>query len=98
MRETAEPDKEFKPYEPSTGHAILKNFLRTIARSNLPAVEEKLSSALAISLRVDRSVDRIQLNNKYVIAKVVLLNGTDEVLFFESSQHFERGAKGTFNH
>ena len=55
-----------------TNHADL---LSTIVSANLVNLKEEISNAMAISLRVDGSVDRMQIDNIHVMAKIVSKDG-----------------------
>lgn len=59
--------------------------------------EEKLISALAISIRIDGSVDRTQIDKIYILLKVIASNGENELLFLGIGQQNERGAVGLMN-
>lgn len=41
----------------------------------------KLKTKLALSLRVDGSVDRTQIDNIHVMAKIISTNGHSELVF-----------------
>ena len=94
-----DPNKSFQPFEPSTemqyvnprGHRLR---LDTIVESDLPVLREKFASAMAISLRVDGSVDRFQEDNKFVMAKLIRPDGTEQLVFLGFDQATARGADG----
>ena len=52
-----------------------REFLSCIASVEQKNIATELSSALAVSLRVDCSVDRQQIDNKHVCAQVVTSQG-----------------------
>ena len=76
----------------AVGH---RNFLSCIVRCDLPDLMADFRDALAVSLRVDGSIDRFQVDNEFVMAKLVLEDGSDRVFFMGFSRPEERGAKGT---
>lgn len=51
---------------------------------------------MAISLRCDGSVDRTQIHNIHVLAKVILKNGEDELIFISFEEPKSKGALGYF--
>jgi len=70
-----DPEKKFQPYNPKEGdlqyinpgtHSVL---LRHIVQADIPNLKSKLKSCIAISLRMDGSVDRNQIDNIYVLFK-----------------------------
>ena len=74
-------------YNPSPGifsyvrpmqHADLLSY---IVSGHKPEVLTKIKSALAVSLAIDGSVDRFQLDNKYVKCKIITSEGEQEDLF-----------------
>lgn len=86
MGRNADSEREFRFHSPSldmqySNPGGYKNFLSTMVKTDLPNLKEKLVLALAVSLRVDGSVDRFLLDNKHVMAKAVLPDGSDELLF-----------------
>ena len=55
-----------------------RELLEVIVVSDIPRLKKLLSNAMAISIRVDGSVDKFQIDNKFVMLKIV----TPECLFF----------------
>ena len=70
--------------------------LELIVETDKINVAQKLSRALAISLRADGSVDRTQIDNVHVMAHVVTETGLEETLFLGFCEPKERGAIGYF--
>lgn len=59
-------------------------------------LKNKLKTCLAIYLRCDGSVDRTQIDNIHVLAKVILENGEDELIFIGFEKPKSKGALGYF--
>ena len=87
-------------YNPSPGifsyvtpmqHADLLSY---IVSGHKPELLTKIKSALAVSLAIDGSVDRFQLDNKYVKCKIITSEGEQEDLFLGFSESTERKTKG----
>lgn len=70
--------------------------LSTIVKSH-EELEEKLKSALAVSIRVDGSVDRTQIDKIYILLKVLSSGGRNELIFLAIGKQTERGAIGLMN-
>ena len=69
--------------------------LDCIVQSNHKSLHDQLSvNALAISLRTDGSVDRTQIHNNNVMAKVIHKDGRDSLIFLGFAERKERGAQG----
>lgn len=68
--------------------------LDCIVESNSENVAKKLKDAVAISLRVDGSVDRTQIDKIYVLCKIVNQVGSTELLFIGIGDQTEPGASG----
>lgn len=58
---------------------------------------EKINEAWAISLRINGSVDFTQIDKIYVMAKVINLNGSSELLFIGVEEQKQRKAIGFKN-
>lgn len=71
--------------------------MTTIAKSNLNEFMEKINECWALSLRVDGSVDLTQIDKIYVMAKIINLDGSSELLFIGIAQQTERKAIGLKN-
>lgn len=56
----------------------------------------KLKTALALSLRVDGSVDRTQVDNIHVLAKIITTNGDSELVFIGFKEPIQKGAIGYY--
>lgn len=56
----------------------------------------KLKTALAISFRVDGSVDRIQVHNIHIMAKIITTNGDSELIFIGFKDPIQKGAVGYY--
>lgn len=65
-----------------------------IVESDLNALRTKMKTCLALSLRVDGSVDRTQIDKIYVLGKIVTSTGTSELIFLGVKEQIERGAIG----
>jgi hypothetical protein len=79
-------------YLSPNGH---RNFLECIANTDKSRVIDTiLNKTLAISLRCDGSVDRMQVDKIYVLAKIINNEGSSELLFLGAEEPKERGVKG----
>lgn len=65
-----------------------------IMESDIEDLKTKIDQCLAISLRIDGSVDRSQLDKIYVLGKIITLAGEPELIFFGVSGQVERKANG----
>lgn len=73
------------------GHLDL---MATIVRSHRAEFLKKIDEYIAISLRIDGSIDLTQLDKIYVMAKVINLDGSSDLVFLGIGQQTERFAKG----
>lgn len=73
------------------GHLDL---MTTIVNSYFPEFMKKINECWAVSLRVDGSVDLTQIDKIYVLAKIINLDGTSELLFIGIGHQTERKAIG----
>eukprot|EP00795_Rhopilema_esculentum_P016029 gene16029-7374_t len=76
-------------YLSPTHHADL---LDCIVESDRLTIKDRFESVLAVSLRTDGSVDRMQ--HCHLMAKIVDLKGTESLLFLGFAECKERGAEG----
>lgn len=81
-------------YVTPAGHLDL---LSCIVESGTPEIKEIIKSALALSVRIDGSIDRTQKDKLYVLAVVVTLVGSIRCLFLGVAEQTERGAAGHLN-
>jgi hypothetical protein len=70
-----------------------KDILKCLVKSDL---KKLFDSCLALSLRVDGSVDRMQIDNIHLLAKVVLSDGDVRLFFIGFEEPEERGALGYY--
>lgn len=68
--------------------------LTTIFDAERPNVINKVLNCQAISLRIDGSIDRNQIDKIYVMAKIVDPNGALELIFLGVGEQKKRGADG----
>lgn len=68
--------------------------LSSIVASDIENIKKTINECLAISLRVDGSVDRSQKDKIYVLAKIVKSNGEMKLLFLGVAEQVERSASG----
>lgn len=80
-------------YINSTTHNELLN---SIVETDKPLLVNKLKNALAISLRVDGSVDRTQVDNIHVMAKIITKNGDSELVFIGFKEPIQKGVIGYY--
>lgn len=76
------------------GHLEL---MTSITNSYLPDFMKKINECWAVSIRVDGSVDITQLDKIYVMAKVINLDGSSELLILGIAKQIERKAIGLTN-
>ncbi|XP_025423121.1 LOW QUALITY PROTEIN: zinc finger protein 862-like, partial [Sipha flava] len=70
--------------------------LNSIVETDKPLLMNKLKTALAISLRVDGSVDRTQVDNIHVLAKIITTNGDSELVFIGFKEPIQKRAIGYY--
>ncbi len=93
-------EKNFVPHTPKSGDLLYVNpvqhkmFLDYIVTADLDRLKAQLADAVAISIRVDGSVDKYQVGNTFVMAKVVDSVGLDHLVFIGFEEPKERKAKG----
>lgn len=93
---------EFKPleiYEGDLQYVTPTNyhdFSNCIVQADIINLKNKLKTCLAISLRCDGSIDRMQIDNIHVLAKVIMENGEDELIFIGFEEPKSKGALGYF--
>lgn len=75
-------------------NSAFEELLEIIVECHKPSFQKNLSSARAISLRSDGSVDRTNIDKIYTMAKVVSEIGEDSLYFIGLGELEERGAKG----
>ena len=70
------------------------NLLECIVQAHRSDILNKLMKSRALSLRIDGSVDRTQIDKIYVLGKIVLESGECEQVFLGMAEPQERGAVG----
>ena len=91
---------EFSPFSPTSEQIQYLNptqhreFLSCIASVGRKGVSRELQNALAVSLHVDGSVDRQQIDNKHVCAHIVTTDGDVVQRFLGFSEPNEHGIMG----
>lgn len=70
--------------------------LECIVDANAGVITEKMEKCAALSLRVDGSVDRTNIDKIYILAKLVNEKGMLETIFLGVGQQTDRGADGLF--
>lgn len=68
-----------------------------IVESDVNSLKTKIDSCLALSLRVDGSIDRTHIDKIYVLAKIVTSVGNTELIFMGMKEQVERYAIGLLN-
>lgn len=71
--------------------------MSAIVKSHHDEFEKKLDAALAISIRIDGSVDRTKKDKIYIMLKLTASNGENELLLLGIGVQTERGAAGLMN-
>lgn len=72
------------------------DFLECIAKVDQDIVEQKMETCLAMSFRVDGSIDRTNIDKIYLLAQTIDATGEREMLFIGVGEQTERGARGLF--
>jgi hypothetical protein len=70
--------------------------LNSIVETDKPLLMNILKTALTISLRVDSSVDRTQIDNIHVLTKIITKNGDSELVFIGFKKPIQKGAIGYY--
>lgn len=70
--------------------------MECIVTTDIKFLQNTLADCLAISLRVDGSIDRQQKDKIYVLGKVVTKDGNAVLMFLGMDEQTERGAVGLF--
>ena len=99
MGQSADPGKQFKNFKTTAdlqycnpkGH---RDLLSCIVRSHMPEMVKELEGALAVSLRMDGSIDRTQGDSEFVMAKIVKKDGSSKLIFVGHQRLAERGVEG----
>lgn len=71
--------------------------LKIITKTHFKIFKEKIQSARAVSIHIDGSVDRSQIDKIYILLKIVNQAGSLETLFIGIGQQTSRGANGLFD-
>lgn len=80
-------------YINNKSHLVL---MSCIVEADVNSLKSKIEDCLALSLRVDGSVDRTQLDKIYVMAKLVSSKSATELIFLGVKVQTERLAAGLF--
>lgn len=72
------------------------DFLTTIVQSDQEDFQEKVTNAIACSIRMDGSVDRSQLDKIYIMLVIITARGKKELTFLGIAEQTERKAAGLF--
>lgn len=75
---------------PPTHSALLS----CIVEAEVNTIIDKIKSSNAVSLRIDGSIDRTQIDKIYVMAKIVTSEGKLELIFLGVGEQTKRGAAG----
>lgn len=70
--------------------------LSTIVESDQANFRQKLDSAIALSIRIDGSVDTTQIDKIYVLLKILTIDDDSELIFLGIGEQTERCAIGIF--
>lgn len=93
MNESIIPQNLSLRYVNPNKHLELMQFIVNADTENL---KSKIIDCLALSIRTDGSVDRVQIDKIYVLGKLITKNGTAELVFLGMDEQTERGAQGLF--
>jgi hypothetical protein len=95
-----QPNEVHVPYVPKAGSLTYVNqtmqneLLESIVKPELPMIKRHIKSCLAVSLSVDGSVDRKQVDNKHCMLKIVDATGSEYTIFLGFSESEKRGTDG----
>lgn len=70
------------------------NLMSAIVTSHREEFLQKINDCIAISLRIDGSVDFTRIDKIYIMAKLINLDGSAELVFIGIGEQTERGATG----
>ena len=102
-RQKLDIQQKFSPLKPLEGELQYINppghreMLRHIVLADIPELKKKLKSCISLSLRVDGSVDRFQIDNIHVLLKIITKEGNTDLLFLGFEEPETRGALGYYN-
>jgi len=68
--------------------------MQYIVDADRPRLKERLDKSVAVSIAVDGSVDRFQVDNKHVKCRIVAENGAKESMFWGFDETHERRSAG----
>lgn len=89
-----------KTYEGNFQYVSPSNYreiMNCIVEADIINIKNKFKKCLAISLRCDGSVDRTQIDNIHVLAKVVTESGDIELIFIGFEEPKKKGASGHYD-
>lgn len=102
-RQKLDIQQNFSPLKPLVGELQYINppgyreMLQHIVIADIPELKNKLKSCILVSLRVDCSVDRFQIDNIHVLLKIITKEGNTDLLFLGFEEPETRGALGYYN-
>lgn len=85
------PDSINLQYVNTHGHL---NLMTAIVQSHRPDFLRKINECLALSLRIDGSIDFTHVDKIYVLGKLINADGTSELIFIGISEQTKRLAEG----
>lgn len=71
--------------------------LTNIVNSDKSNFKEKIEKSIALSIRIDGSVDRMQIDKIYIMLKLLTANGQFILIFLGIGEQTTRGASGLFD-
>lgn len=102
-RQKLDIQQKFSPLKPLEGELQYINppghreMLQHIVLADIPELKNKLLSYISVSLRVDGSVDRFQIDNIHVMLKIITKEGNNDLLFWGFEEPETRSALGYYN-
>lgn len=91
--DVAKKEQNFQYTTPSS----YREFLKIIVDCHRSDLKKILADALAVSLRSDGSVDRVQIDKIYTMVRVISKSGFEELFFLGAAEPQEKGAEGLLN-
>lgn len=102
-RQSLDINKPFVEFTANQGDLLYitpsnhREMLSCIVNSDFQRIQTKLKTCLAISLRVDGSVDRTQVDNIHVMAKIITAEANVELLFIGFEEPESKGTLGYYS-
>jgi hypothetical protein len=100
IAEQFQPNETHADYVPTAGSLTYVNpcmqrqLFESIVKPEFSKIKNRLENSLAVSLRVDGSVDRMQVDNVHCMLKVVDAAGIEDTIFVGFAEPDNKGTEG----